>query len=183
MGLREFSATQTDAGFYLFQFPTFGNSLPAPSSGHFSENKLIKKFQLSYRPWEDLTVFALASQGFRLGGTNQSTFAAVPKGYAADSLWNYELGIKSQWLDKRLTVNVNAFDIEWDNIQVSGRDPTGSFGFISNAGKARVTGLEFETLVRSGARIRYKRWVQLSAHAQADAGREEQCGGGSGPGR
>jgi len=148
VGLREFSATQTDAGFYLFQFPTFGNSLPAPAYGHFSENKLIKKFQLSYRPWDDLTVFALASQGFRLGGTNQSTFAAVPKGYLADSLWNYELGIKSQWLDRRLTVNVNAFDIEWDNIQVSGRDPTGSFGFISNAGKARVTGMEFETQMR-----------------------------------
>ena len=148
VGLREFSATQSDTGFYLFQFPTFGNSLPAPASGHFSENKLIKKFQLSYHPWDDVTVFALASQGFRLGGTNQSTFAAVPKGYDADSLWNYELGFKSQWLDKRLTVNVNAFDIEWDNIQVSGRDPTGSFGFISNAGKARVTGLEFETLMR-----------------------------------
>ena len=148
VGLREFSATQSDTGFYLFQFPTFGSTLPAPSSGHFSENKLIKKFQLSYRPWDELTLFALASQGFRLGGTNQSTFAAVPKGYAADSLWNYELGLKSQWLDKRLTVNVNAFDIEWDNIQVSGRDPTGSFGFISNAGKARVTGLEFETVMR-----------------------------------
>ena len=148
VGLREFSATQSDTGFYLFQFPTFGSTLPAPSSGHFSENKLIKKFQLSYRPWDELTLFALASQGFRLGGTNQSTFAAVPKGYAADSLWNYELGLKSQWLDKRLTVNINAFDIEWDNIQVSGRDPTGSFGFISNAGKARVTGLEFETVMR-----------------------------------
>ncbi len=101
VGLREFSASQTDTGFYLFQFPTFGNSLPAPAYGHFTENKLIKKFQLSYHPWEDVTVFALASQGFRLGGTNQSTFAAVPKGYDADSLWNYELGFKSQWLDKR----------------------------------------------------------------------------------
>jgi outer membrane receptor protein involved in Fe transport len=147
VGLREFSASQTDTGFYLFQFPTFGNSLPAPGYGHFNENKLIKKFQLSYRPWDDVTIFALASQGYRLGGTNQSTFAAVPKGYSADSLWNYELGLKSSWLERRLTVNVSAFDIEWDNIQVSGRDPTGSFGFISNAGKARVTGLEFETFV------------------------------------
>ncbi|MBS0422291.1 MAG: TonB-dependent receptor [Proteobacteria bacterium] len=146
-GLREFSATQSDSGHYLFQFPLFG-ALPKPAFGHFSENKLIKKFQLSYRPWDDMTVFALASQGFRLGGTNQSTFAAVPPGYAADSLWNYELGIKSQWFDKKLTVNINAFDIEWDNIQVSGRDPTGSFGFISNAGKARVTGMEFETQMR-----------------------------------
>jgi iron complex outermembrane receptor protein len=147
VGLREFSASQTDTGFYLFQFPTFGNTLPAPAYGHFTESKLIKKFQLSYRPVDDVTIFALASQGFRLGGTNQSTFAAVPKGYDADSLWNYELGVKSSWLDRRLTINASAFDIEWDNIQVSGRDPTGSFGFISNAGKARVTGLEFETFV------------------------------------
>jgi len=147
VGLREFEADQTDTGYYLFQFPTFGNTLPAPSHGHFSESKLIKKFQLSYRPTADLTIFALASQGFRLGGTNQSTFAAVPKGYDADSLWNYELGLKSSWFDRQLTVNVSAFDIEWDNIQVAGRDPTGSFGFISNAGKARVTGLEFETFV------------------------------------
>jgi iron complex outermembrane recepter protein len=147
VGLREFGASQTDTGFYLFQFPTFGNSLPAPAYGHFSQNKLIKKFQLSYRPTEDVTIFALASQGFRLGGTNQSTFAAVPKGYGADSLWNYELGIKSSWWERRVTVNASIFDIEWDNIQVSGRDPTGSFGFISNAGKARVTGLEFESFV------------------------------------
>lgn len=146
-GLREFEAEQTDDGFYRFQFPLFGNTLPPPASGHFKENKLIKKFQISYRPIDDVTVYALASQGFRLGGTNQSTFAAVPKGYAADSLWNYELGLKSSWLQRRLTVNLSAFDIDWDNIQVSGRDPTGSFGFISNAGKARVTGLEFETFV------------------------------------
>ncbi|MGH8138954.1 MAG: TonB-dependent receptor [Steroidobacteraceae bacterium] len=146
-GLREFEAEQTDTGYYAFQFPLFGSTLPAPASGHFKENKLIKKFQLSYRPIDDVTVYALASQGFRLGGTNQSTFAAVPKGYAADSLWNYELGLKSSWLERRLTVNISAFDIDWDNIQVSGRDPTGSFGFISNAGTARVTGLEFETFV------------------------------------
>jgi iron complex outermembrane receptor protein len=111
----------------------------------FKENKLIKKYQISYKPLEDMTVYALASQGYRLGGTNQSTFVQVPKGYGADSLWNYELGVKSSWFERRLTVNVSAFDIDWDNIQVSGRDPTGSFGFISNAGKARVTGLEFET--------------------------------------
>ncbi len=181
-GLREFSATQTDAGFYLFQFPTFGNSLPAPAYGHFSENKLIKKFQLSYRPWEDLTVFALASQGFRLGGTNQSTFAAVPKGYGADSLWNYELGIKSQWLDKRLTVNINAFDIEWDNIQVSGRDPTGSFGFISNAGKARVTGLEFETLVHPVRGFDVNAGFSFLPTRKLTQDETEQCGGGPGQG-
>jgi iron complex outermembrane receptor protein len=147
-GLREFHADQTDTGHYEFQFPLFGTTLPAPGFGHFKENKLIRKFQLTYRPVDNVTLFLLASQGYRLGGTNQSSFAAVPKGYAADSLWNYELGLKSTWLGRRLTVNLSAFDIDWNNIQVAGRDPTNSFGFISNAGTARVTGLELETAAR-----------------------------------
>jgi iron complex outermembrane recepter protein len=147
VGLREFEARQSDAGYYAFQFPLFGNTLPAPVASSFKQNKLIQKYQISYKPSDDVTVYTSASEGFRLGGTNQSPFAAVPKGYGADSLWDYELGLKSSWFERRWTVNVAAFDIDWSNIQVSGRDPTGSFGFISNAGAARVTGLEFETFV------------------------------------
>ncbi len=143
-GLRQFTAEQQDAGFYRFQFPLFGG-LPPPDNRHFKEDRLIKKFQLSYRPSSDVTIFALASEGFRLGGTNQPNIAAVPPGYEADSLWNYELGVKSAWLDGRLVVNSSAFLIDWDNIQVSGRDPTGSFAFIGNAGAAEVQGLELET--------------------------------------
>jgi iron complex outermembrane recepter protein len=147
-GLRQFEAEQNDDGFYLFQFPLFGNTLPAPDVRRFKEDRLIKKFQLSYRPTDDLTMFALASQGFRLGGTNQANIAVIPPGYEADSLWNYELGVKSTWFDRRLTVNSSAFVIDWENIQVSGRDPTGAFAFIGNAGAAQVIGLEFETFVR-----------------------------------
>ena len=143
-GLRQFTAEQNDDGFYLFQFPLFGG-LPPPDHRHFKEDRLIKKFQLSFRPNQDVTIFALASEGFRLGGTNQPNIAAVPPGYEADSLWNYELGVKSAWLDGRLIVNSSAFLIDWDNIQVSGRDPTGSFAFIGNAGAAEVQGLELET--------------------------------------
>lgn len=143
-GLRQFTAEQNDEGFYLFQFPLFGG-LPPPDHRHFKEDRLIKKFQLSFRPNSDVTLFALASEGFRLGGTNQPNIAAVPPGYEADSLWNYEVGVKSAWLDGRLIVNSSAFLIDWDNIQVSGRDPTGSFAFIGNAGAAEVQGLELET--------------------------------------
>lgn len=144
VGLREFEASQSDVGYYAFQFPLFGNTLPPTPPGYFKQNKLIQKYEISYHALPDLLVYTSASQGFRLGGTNQSTFVQVPKGYGADSLWDYELGMKSSWLDRRLTLNMAAFDIEWSNIQVSGRDPTGSFAFISNAGAARVTGLELE---------------------------------------
>jgi iron complex outermembrane receptor protein len=143
-GLREYSAEQNDDGFYLFQFPLIGTTLPAPDKRHFKESKLIKKFEVSYHPNSDMTLYALASQGFRLGGTNQAATIAVPPGYNSDSLWNYEVGVKSMWFDRRLTVNAAAFYVDWKNIQVSGRDPTGAFAFIGNAGSAKVEGLELE---------------------------------------
>jgi outer membrane receptor protein involved in Fe transport len=147
-GLRQFEAEQDDDGFYLFQFPLFGGTLPPPDVRNFKEDRLIKKFQLSFRPTDDVTMFALASQGFRLGGTNQANIAVIPPGYEADSLWNYELGVKTTWLDRRLTVNSSLFMIDWENIQVSGRDPTGAFAFIGNAGSAEVLGWEFEAFAR-----------------------------------
>lgn len=143
-GLREYSAKQRDDGFYLFQFPLIGSTLPAPDHRRFKESKLIKKFQVSYKPNSDMTLYALASQGFRLGGTNQAATIAVPPGYNSDSLWNYEAGVKSSWFDRRLTVNAAAYYIDWKNIQVSGRDPTGAFAFIGNAGSAKVEGMEVE---------------------------------------
>ncbi len=57
---------------------------------------------------------------------------------------NYELGVKSYLNDGRVTLNVSAFLMEWDNLQVSGQDATGAFGFIGNAGTAEVQGIEVE---------------------------------------
>jgi iron complex outermembrane receptor protein len=143
-GLRYFKADQEDFGATLFQSPLLGSTLPANYNRKFSEHKLIKKAQLTIRPSSDVSIYALASQGFRLGGTNQSAAVTVPDGYESDSLWNYEVGLKSSWLDRRLIANISVYQIDWKNIQVSGRDPTGTFGFIGNAGAAKVQGVELE---------------------------------------
>lgn len=147
-GLRWFEAKQSDVGETIFPFALFGGALPPPDVREFKEDKLIKKFQVSFRPTEDATLYALASQGFRLGGTNQQGVVAVPLGYEADGMWNYEVGAKTSWLDNRLIFNMAAFQINWDDLQVAGNDPTGAFGFIGNAGKARLRGLEAEFMAR-----------------------------------
>ncbi|XHS01155.1 TonB-dependent receptor [Sphingomonas sp. DBB INV C78] len=143
-GLRWFEAKQRDHGETLFQFPTFGSTLPPPYDRKVDEDRWIPKAQISFKPSDDVTVYALASKGYRLGGTNQSAAVAVPDGYDSDSLWNYELGLKSAWFDRRLIFNAAVYQIDWSNIQVTGRDPTNSFGFIGNAGAARIRGLEAE---------------------------------------
>ena len=63
-----------------------------------------------------------------------------------EKAWNYEAGIKSSWLDGRLTANAAVFYIDWTNIQIDDQftNPNGTtIGFTSNAGKAEVKGFEF----------------------------------------
>ncbi|EED36952.1 TonB-dependent receptor [Luminiphilus syltensis NOR5-1B] len=149
-GLRWFEAEQTDNGLQLFPFALFPpeNFLPEPDLRAFKEDKTISKFQVSYSPSDDYVFYGLASQGFRLGGTNGQGVVAVPPGYEADELWNYELGAKTTLADGRVNLNLAAFYIDWSDIQVAGQDPTGAFGFVGNAGAAEVLGLEFELNAR-----------------------------------
>jgi len=111
-----------------------------------SQHGVIGKFNLSWQAQEGLLVYAQASQGFRPGGVNQVIgLPAALAAYSSDSLWDYELGIKST-LARGIYLNLTGYRIDWDNIQVSGRTAgTGSvFGLISNAGAARIWGSEAE---------------------------------------
>jgi iron complex outermembrane receptor protein len=67
------------------------------------------------------------------------------KDFASDSLWSYEFGAKTAWLDRRLTVNVAAFYIDWKNLQQT--LGLGSCGYQAtlNIGAAKSEGMEFET--------------------------------------
>jgi iron complex outermembrane receptor protein len=87
--------------------------------------------------------YAQASQGFRPGGVN--TVPGLPPNvaaYGADGLWNYELGIKSSWLNNRLTLNAALYHIDWRDMQYTANSTNGAFSFITNLGQARVNGLE-----------------------------------------
>lgn len=110
------------------------------------QHGVIGKFNLSWQAEEGLLIYAQAAQGFRPGGVNQVIgLPAALAAYSSDSLWDYELGIKST-LARGIYLNLTGYRIDWDNIQVSGRTSgTGSvFGLISNAGAARIWGSEAE---------------------------------------
>lgn len=147
-GLRWFEAKQDDYGIQEFPFALFPpeNFLPSADARNFKEDKVISKYQLSWLPSDGMVFYALASQGFRLGGTNGQGVVNVPPGYESDELWNYELGAKTSWADNRYNVNLALFQVDWQDLQVSGTDPTGAFGFIGNAGTAEVKGLELEVI-------------------------------------
>jgi outer membrane receptor protein involved in Fe transport len=62
-------------------------------------------------------------------------------------VWSYELGEKTAWLDKRLTVDFDAFRINWDKIQQTVLLACG-FNFSANAGAALSQGVEFDINAR-----------------------------------
>ena len=99
-------------------------------------------FNPSYKFGDDLMAYLRVASGFRPGGPN----VGVPPGlgapltFGADKLVSYELGLKSLLLDKRMSMDVDVFYIDWRKIQLS--ETTGGFSFLGNGGKARSKGVE-----------------------------------------
>jgi outer membrane receptor protein involved in Fe transport len=104
------------------------------------------KISLSYQVNDDVMLYGLFSQGFRVGGVNnnnQPFTAGIPATFDSDDLNNIEFGIKSRWHDSRLQANATLFFIDWDDIQVEPRDPAGNIPFTANGGAADISGLEW----------------------------------------
>ena len=111
------------------------------------------KVNLSWKPKDGLLFFATYSQGVRLGGANRSRPGlAVPQQYKGDTLTNYEIGTKTTWLGGRVTLNLTAYLMDWDDIQLSVLNPNPAtfYYVVANAGKARSQGVEAEVAAKLG---------------------------------
>ncbi|MHA7815112.1 MAG: TonB-dependent receptor [Pseudohaliea sp.] len=101
------------------------------------------KVSLEHAFNEDLFGYVTAASGYRRGGFNQPTAIAPFSTYDSDTLWSYELGLKSTWLDGRLVANAALFFIDWDDIQLVVQDPVTFARTTQNAGAAEIPGFEF----------------------------------------
>jgi iron complex outermembrane receptor protein len=108
------------------------------------------KASVTWNATTDIMVYALADKGFRFGGPNVNPPSATnpfPPSYAPDSLWNYELGTRTNWFDRRLQLDATTFYIDWTNIQVRLGTPSG-LAYATNLGRAVNYGLESSALWR-----------------------------------
>ena len=109
-----------------------------------SDSDFIKKLTLTYKFDADRMVYATFSEGFRVGGANQLKAGSIlPRSYEPDTLTNYELGAKTQWLDDRLRLNIAAYHMDWKKFAVQIEDPQNIFqlGFV-NLPTAKIDGVE-----------------------------------------
>lgn len=146
----------------------FGNKFPFVSSD--STYAATPKFSLAYELDPNSLLYSTIAKGFRLGGptgpvsgtTCHADLAAVgiasaPTSYGPDRLWNYEVGLKKLMLNNRLSINIGAYYIDWQNIQQSINLPTCGASITQNFGAAKSYGTEIEV------RAKVLRGLTLSA--------------------
>lgn len=99
------------------------------------------KFAAAYRFDQDRLIYASATRGARSGGFDR--ISSTPGPYDTEYLWSYEVGLKSEWLNRTLTFNAAAFYIDWTDQQVKEMVLPGVIR-TTNAGEAHSTGFELE---------------------------------------
>ena len=157
--------------------PLFGGAgvaFGAPGT-NFNGEREYKKFtprvSVSYKPTPDHNIYASYAQGFKGGGfdprgvgTNapdlncdgvrQDNEIASFLSFAPEEVDSYEVGYKGNFMDGALYVAVAGFYADYTDVQIPGSVACSvggipSFcGVVSNAGKARFKGLEFESNAR-----------------------------------
>lgn len=102
-----------------------------------------------FSPSDRIMYFASLSTGFKSGHIQDAGNAVEP-----ETVTNFELGFKSQYLDNRLRFNLAVFQAKYNNLQFSNEDrldinndgiaDTGGSTVVRNASAATIRGLELE---------------------------------------
>ncbi|MDB5365175.1 MAG: TonB-dependent receptor [Rhodospirillales bacterium] len=138
--------------------PLFGNfaAIPGLLRSNFTNSKNFSKFtphaSVSYKVTPDVTAYASYSQGFKSGGFDMRADVVLTpnsvNGYEPETVDTYEVGVKGNFLDRRLTVNAALFHSSYKNQQVTLQTPVGASiaSQVINAGKSTIEGAELEAV-------------------------------------
>jgi iron complex outermembrane recepter protein len=118
-------------------------------NGDVSWTQFTPRAGLSYQINDDVMAFATWSRGWRSGGFNGRGGTASTIGpFGPESADNYEIGVKSNWLENRLQINLNAFYTKTKDFQSAFiRPSTGGGGqetITANLGSVTTKGIELE---------------------------------------
>ncbi len=109
-----------------------------------------------YQITDDVGIYGVISKGYKAGGFSLGVNTApadaepVNERFEEETLINYEFGIKSELLDRRLRLNASVFYLEWTDLQVETffflvpGDPTSNVELTINVDDAEAMGFEVE---------------------------------------
>lgn len=132
---------------YFYSTPNIINGTRLKDDG------FAPKASIKFQATPDAMVYALASKGFRFGSPNLGLLPLpgfdTPEGTTTDSLWNYEVGTRLTLAERKVTLDLTGFWIDWSNLQVRLTRPD-DLTYGANAGSARIKGVEASLNVNLG---------------------------------
>ena len=152
------------------------DGLKLKSSYHGFKSKGV----ITWKPSEHTLIYGLFSQGFRPGAFNRGPSARVqdpalpyldatgkgstvnsgngknfqllvPAAYSPDNLTNWEVGLKTDLFDRKVTFNASAYYMIWENTQIGFFNPAAGFGntaFATNGPTYHIKGAEVQITAR-----------------------------------
>jgi iron complex outermembrane receptor protein len=154
--------TLTAGGRYSYEEKEFTNQplfFPTSMTYRSDWDNFSPKLGVNYRFTDDLMAYATWSKGFRSGGYNGRAASFTSAGpYDAETVESYEAGLKTELFERRLRLNGAVFSSTYSDMQVGAQGLTSGGVYesiVTNAGKARIDGIEAEALwiVGGGFRI------------------------------
>ncbi len=118
------------------------------------DSKLTPSANIQYQFSRDLMVYASYANGFKAGGFNVVSTGPINPAtgrqddipFEPETVDSFEIGMKSQLFDRRLTLNIAAFHSRYSDLQVGGNRQTtaGPVNVVSNAASSIAKGIEVE---------------------------------------
>lgn len=124
----------------------------------FNDQKPTGQINIAYDVNDDVLTYLTLAKGYKSGGLNAAGIPTAPDGSPSlisayirpENTSNVEIGLKSQFLDRKLTFNVAAYatDIEDYQANVVDSGPGSLRGYLSNVEKVTVRGAELDAAFR-----------------------------------
>ena len=135
-----------------------GIARPQAYDASLSDDDLSGQVSLSYDVSDDVLTYASVARGYKSGGINMAGIPNLPNGQPSltnavvkpEVVTTYELGLKTQLLDRRITANLAAYRTDVKDYQANVVDsgPGALRGYLANADKVVIQGVELDAFAR-----------------------------------
>ncbi len=137
-----------------------GNEVYPQFEGNRTDTAFTPRISISWQPSDEVHIYSSYSKGFKGGGFDPRGDYRNPEprdGFDPEKVDAFEVGVKSNFLDGRITTNIALFSSNYEDVQIPGSilvdsdgdgEIDGFVGTVTNAGAASITGAEFDSTIK-----------------------------------
>ncbi len=138
VGVRENWDYNFNTGGIGINIPAAGLNIPVALAGQFHDSVPTWKAGLNYTPTANEFIYAFVARGYKSGGVN----AGSPVNFDPEHVTDYELGIKSKFIDGHVETQLGGYYMNYENLQQPITNPVTGQGGVTNVGTSKIKGIE-----------------------------------------